>query len=305
MASNIIVSGAGTAAANGTFTPNDANLAAPAKNIPLFAMASGVNFFLVGPSSSNWNWTIGASGASTAYYQAPNGYATAAAAIAAGPQASTYSTASTYSSVSGVAPVPTITQQGAAPGPESAPSNTASATPQVPVPNAPTSLTAAFVFANVGGNPNAPSVNLAWVAPASGQAPTSYSVFRGTTVGGESATPIVSGITGLTYQDTTVANATTYFYFVEAFDAGGASVASNEISVKTATLASTGLSVVAGDGRCVLSWTGASGALSYNVKRSASALGSFTTIANVTTPSYTDAGLSNGTGYFYFVTSLD
>lgn len=48
-----------------------------------------------------------------------------------------------------------------------------------------------------------------------------YSVFRGTTAGGEGTTPIASGISALTYTDTNVTAGTTYFYTVEAVNAAG------------------------------------------------------------------------------------
>jgi mannan endo-1,4-beta-mannosidase len=60
----------------------------------------------------------------------------------------------------------------------------------------------------------------------------------------------------------------------------------------------------AGDGQVALSWNAASGASTYEVARSNSASGSFATIASgLTTTSYTDASLSNGTTYYYTVSA--
>ena len=70
-------------------------------------------------------------------------------------------------------------------------------------------------------------VQLAWST--SGGA-TSYSVFRGTSVGGESATAIATGITTTNYTDTTVTNGTTYYYKLTATNAVGASPLSAEVS---------------------------------------------------------------------------
>jgi len=85
-------------------------------------------------------------------------------------------------------------------------------------PTTPTNLTAA------GGNG---LVTLNWTA---GTGATSYNVYRGTTVGGESTTPIATGVTAVTYVDSTVTNGQTYYYTVRAVNSIGTSDASNEAS---------------------------------------------------------------------------
>jgi hypothetical protein len=66
------------------------------------------------------------------------------------------------------------------------------------------------------------SVLLKWNAPVPrpGVTVTSYSIFRGTQPGGP-YDPLVSGVTSLTYTDTTVNNGKTYYYVVRAVDAAG------------------------------------------------------------------------------------
>ena len=73
------------------------------------------------------------------------------------------------------------------------------------------------------------SVVLTWSAsPTNG---VTYNVFRGTSSGGEGATPVnTSPITTLTFTDTNVTPGTTYYYTVEAVDSGGSSDPSNEVS---------------------------------------------------------------------------
>ena len=54
-----------------------------------------------------------------------------------------------------------------------------------------------------------------------------------------------------------------------------------------------------------LTWNVSSGATSYNVKRSQTSAGPYTKIASPTTASYTDAGLTNGTPYYYVVSAVN
>ncbi|MGD0733387.1 MAG: fibronectin type III domain-containing protein, partial [Terracidiphilus sp.] len=95
-------------------------------------------------------------------------------------------------------------------------SNEASATPEPPAPAAPTGLTATAGNAQVG---------LSWTASTGA---TSYNVYEGLTTGGESATPIVTGLTSAAYTVTGLTNGTPYFFTVAAVNAGGPSGYSNE-----------------------------------------------------------------------------
>jgi fibronectin type 3 domain-containing protein len=90
------------------------------------------------------------------------------------------------------------------------------------MPTAPTGLVAS------GGNGQ---VTLSWAAPSSngGSAITGYNVYRGTTAGGESATPVAS-VTGLSFTDTGLTNGTTYYYTVAAVNSAGTSAHSGEAS---------------------------------------------------------------------------
>lgn len=69
----------------------------------------------------------------------------------------------------------------------------------------------------------------------------------------------------------------------------------------------TGLCATPGNARVNLSWTVAGGAIGYNVKRSMTNGGPYTTIASVgaSANNYTDTGLTNGTNYFYVVAAVN
>ena len=67
----------------------------------------------------------------------------------------------------------------------------------------------------------------------------------------------------------------------------------------------TGLAATAGDAQVSLSWNSAARASSYNVKRSTTAGGPYTTVANVTSTAYTNTGLTNGTVYYYVVSAVN
>ena len=62
------------------------------------------------------------------------------------------------------------------------------------------------------------------------------------------------------------------------------------------------LSAIGGDGQVILTWTGAAGALSFDVKRSLAAGGPYTVIApGVKGKTYTDTTVVNDTTYYYVV----
>ncbi len=69
--------------------------------------------------------------------------------------------------------------------------------------------------------------------------------------------------------------------------------------------APSGVSATAGNAQVTLSWSAVSGATSYNVKRATATGGPYATVAAVTTTTYTDTGLTNGTTYYYVVSAVN
>jgi len=74
----------------------------------------------------------------------------------------------------------------------------------------------------------------------------------------------------------------------------------------TAPSAPTGLTATAGNAQASLVWNAPSGATSYNVKRSLTSGGPYTTVAgSVMGAAYIDTGLTNATPYYYVVTAVN
>jgi fibronectin type 3 domain-containing protein len=177
-------------------------------------------------------------------------------------------------------------------GGESVNSAQVSATPGAP-PAAPTNFTATAANA---------TITLAWSASSGA---TGYNVKRGTTSGGPYTQLAAATSTG--YTDSAVTNGTAYYYVVSALNAAGESVNSAQASGTPAAppAAPTNLTATAGNAQASLTWSASSGATGYNVKRGTTSGGPYTQLAAVSTTSYTDTPLTNGTTYYYVVSALN
>ena len=147
-------------------------------------------------------------------------------------------------------------------------------------------------------------ISLAWTASTGAN---SYNVKRAATNGGPYTT--VASPAGTSYSDTTVTNGTTYYYVVTAVNATGESVNSNQATATptaapTAPAAPLNLTATGANQQISLAWTASTGATSYNVKRSATNGGPYTTAASPAGTSYTDTTVTNGTTYYYVVTAV-
>jgi fibronectin type 3 domain-containing protein len=164
----------------------------------------------------------------------------------------------------------------------------------VPLPQAPGGLAAAAVSSS--------QINLTWnvVTNAAG-----YNVKRSTTNGGPYVI-IATSVTATNYNDTGLAGVTTYFYVVSGVNAGGESTNSAQVSATTMLAAPEGLTATAVSANQIsLTWNAITDATSYNVKRSTTSGGPYTTIATgATSTNYADTDLVVGDQYYYVVSAV-
>jgi fibronectin type 3 domain-containing protein len=157
----------------------------------------------------------------------------------------------------------------------------------------------------VAATPGEQQVTLTWSAEA--QAGTTFNVYRGTSPGGEGASPIATGVTAMSFTDTGLTDGTAYYYQVAAVNAGVTSARSSEVSATPRVQPPLGLTVAPGNTKITLTWTTSAGATSYNVYRGTSTGGEGANpiASGVTSTSFTDIGLTNGTTYYYQVTAVN
>ncbi len=152
--------------------------------------------------------------------------------------------------------------------------------------------------------PSGPIV-LSWTAPTGPV--TSYSVYRGTSAGGESATALASGLTANTYTDTSAVKGTAYYYKITAVNGAGTSPNSNEATAKAyGPPAAPTLSVKTVSGQISLSWTVPTGLVTgYNLYRGTAAGGETLLVGALTTTTYKDTSAVVGKTYYYKVAAVN
>jgi hypothetical protein len=115
--------------------------------------------------------------------------------------------------------------------------------------------------------------------------------------------PSINGSGSATLTINTTTSATPYALSLTITGLSGSltHIASTTLLINLA--APTGLTAAPGSGQVALSWAGVSGATGYHVKRSVVNGGPYIGVACPTSTAYTDAGLTNGTTYYYVVSA--
>ena len=145
-------------------------------------------------------------------------------------------------------------------------------------------------------------VNLSWNTSAG---PVSYKVLRAT---GNGAFVIIAYVDVAAYQDLSVSNGVEYTYSIGASNSyGDATVSASVIAMPdfATPTAPSALSALAGNGSVALSWTAGSNNGKFNVYRAAGTSAAVRLATGLTTASYTDATVVNGTEYTYSVTGTN
>jgi fibronectin type 3 domain-containing protein len=117
----------------------------------------------------------------------------------------------------------------------------------------------------------------------------------------------VATVGGTNYTDTGLLNGVTYYYVVTAVGSDGPSAYSSELAAAPFGAPSVPTGLTAAPASYVgvnLSWNAVQGAATYNVKRSTTSGGPYTTIASRPNPDYTDTSVSAGTPYYYVVSAV-
>ncbi len=117
----------------------------------------------------------------------------------------------------------------------------------------------------------------------------------------------VATVSGTSYTNIGLVNGTSYFYAVTDVSPGGESSNSTAIFLTPFGPPPVPASVTAAPdtyARIDLTWNASSGALSYNIRRSAVHNGPYTNLAASVNPFYTDTGLINGNTYYYVISAV-
>lgn len=151
---------------------------------------------------------------------------------------------------------------------------------------------------NLSATAGSGQVALTWTASPNA---ISYNIYRAVTNGGP-YNSFVTNVAGTSYTNTGLTNGATYYYVVRSVNSGALSANSNQATATPTELAiPANLTATPGSGQVVLAWNASAGATGYKIYRSTTNGGPYNSLTDVTTTSYTNTGLANGTTYYYVV----
>lgn len=149
------------------------------------------------------------------------------------------------------------------------------------------------------------SVALNWSPDNTASPIPTYEIRRALQSGGPYTT-VSEGVNGATFTDFNVSNGQTYYYVVAARNITGVSKNSTEVAHTVSVSVPAGiigLSAAPGPARVTLNWVGTSENMTYTLRRSTNRGGPYTQIAaGLTSATYNDTSVTNGTSYYYVVT---
>ncbi|MET3127790.1 autotransporter-associated beta strand protein [Arcicella rosea] len=152
---------------------------------------------------------------------------------------------------------------------------------------------------NLAVSSTSSAIKLTWTATDNA---TSYSVKRSLTAGGPYTT-IQTDITATSFTDPSPAYEVNNYYVVTALIGTNESALSNEVFGNVPPAVPTNVAATNQNGQVNLTWDIADGASTYKIKRATTSGGPYTEIASVSTNVYADNNVTNGTAYYYVISS--
>jgi fibronectin type 3 domain-containing protein len=129
-----------------------------------------------------------------------------------------------------------------------------------------------------------------------------YNIYRSTSINGTYVKLNGSPLSSFTYLDTTASTGVTSYYRITAVDNSGESLGASASAMWIPGAPGNVAASALNSSQIKVSWTASPGASSYDVFREALGDDGFVQVASgITTPSYTDGGLSGGVTYVYQV----
>ena len=116
--------------------------------------------------------------------------------------------------------------------------------------------------------------------------------------------PALTG-SSASYNDTTLAGGTTYYYRISVINASGTSAPSATVNAQTVPAAPTLTATVVSATAVNLSWTTVTGATNYKLETSADGGSTWTTLATQTTTAFSNTGLTTDSPYKYRVSATN